>query len=78
MGPAAELAQKGDKVDALLGAIEMAFRFQNVEGDEESVELAKIVKENEPKAIVEKVCGLEEKDTLYKGVLKVVEKVKSG
>ena len=77
MGPAAELAASGDKVDALLGAIEMAFRFQNVEGDEESVELAKIVKENEPKAIVEKVCGLEEKDKLFKGVLKVVEKIKS-
>lgn len=40
IGPAAELAQRGDSVDGLLAAVEMALRFQNVEGDEESVELA--------------------------------------
>ena len=76
VGPAAELAQRGDSVTALLGCIEQAFRFQNVEGDDESKELAKIVSENEPKAIVEKVCGLSESDKLYADVVKIVEKVK--
>ena len=77
VGPAAELAQKGAKVDALLGAIEMAFRFQNVEGDDESKELAKIVKENDASTVTSKVTGLEKTDALYEKVVKVVEKVKS-
>ena len=75
IGPAAELAHRGEPVDALLGAIEMAFRFQNIEGDDESFELAKILKEHDAKSVVEKVCGLEETDALYPSVLKVVEKV---
>lgn len=33
VGPAAELAERGDKVDGLLGGIEMCLRFQNVEGE---------------------------------------------
>ena len=76
VGPAAELASRGDDVKALLGCIEQAFLFQNVEGDDESKELAKIVSENEPKAIVEKVTGLTESDKLYADVVKIVEKVK--
>ena len=75
VGPAAELAHKGDKVTALIGAIEMAFRFQNVEGDEESAELTKILKEHDAVSVVKKVCGLEESDALFKDVVKVVEKV---
>lgn len=77
IGPAAALAEMGEKVDALLGAIEMGFRFQNVEGDDESVELAKILKENDAKTVVEKVCGLTEKDKLFEPVVKIVEKVKA-
>ena len=77
VGPAAELAERGDSVDALLGCIEMAFRFQNVEGDDESAELAKILKEHDAKAVVEKVCGLKESDKLYPHVVKIVEKVKA-
>lgn len=45
IGPAAHLAEMGEKEECLLGGVEMAFRFQNVEGDEESVELAKKLKE---------------------------------
>ena len=76
VGPAAALAHRGDKdVKALLGCMEMAFRFQNVEGDEESFELAKILKEHDAKAVVKKVCGLHEHDKLYADVVKVVEKV---
>ncbi len=75
IGPAAELAEKGDSVDALLGAVEMAFRFQDVEGDDESKELAKIMKENSAKDVVSKVCGLESGHPLFDRVVKIVEKV---
>lgn len=75
IGPAKELAEEGKPFSALLDAAEMAFRFQNVEGDEESVELAKIMKENSPEQIAEKVCGLTSKDKLYPHVVAVVKKV---
>ena len=77
IGPAAELAEEGKPFDALLDAAEMAFRFQNVDGDEESVELAKIMKENKPAAVVEKVCGLTSKDKLYPHVVEIVKKVQA-
>ncbi|KAI9821230.1 MAG: hypothetical protein M1827_003964 [Pycnora praestabilis] len=75
IGPASELRERGDNVEALLGAVEMAFRFQNVEGDEESAELAKIVKEHSAEDVVSKVCGLEKGHALYKDIVKVVTKV---
>ena len=75
VGPAAELAQNGDKYDALLGAIEVAFRFVNVPGDEESADLAKILESNSAEEVVQKVSGLTESDKLYADVVKVVEKV---
>jgi mannitol-1-phosphate 5-dehydrogenase len=75
IGVAAQLAERGESVDALLGAVEQAFRFQNIEGDEESAELAKIMKEHSAKEVVSKVCGLEESHPLYERVVKVVEKV---
>ena len=75
VGPAAELAERDDKYDALLGCIEMAFRFQNVEGDEESEQLAKIMTEKDAPTVVKEVCGLQEDEPLYKDVLKIVEKV---
>ena len=79
IGPGAALAHRGDKdVKALLGCIEMAFRFQNVEGDDESFELAKILKEHDAPGVVKKVCGLHEKDKLFEDVVKVVEKVQGG
>lgn len=75
IGPAAQLVERGEPVDALLGAIEMAFRFQNVEGDEESAELAKILKENSAKDVVAKVTGLEESHGLFAKIVPIVEKV---
>ena len=75
VGPAFELAEMGEKVDALVGAMEQAFYFTDVEGDEESAELAKILKENDAKAVVEKVCGLKVGDKLFSKVVEVVEKV---
>lgn len=75
IGPAAELAEKGDKVDGLLGAIDMCFRFQNIEDDEESAELAKILKNEDAPGVVEKVCGLEKGHPLFERVQKIVEQV---
>jgi mannitol-1-phosphate 5-dehydrogenase len=77
IGPAAELAEEGKPFDALLDAAEMAFRFQNVEGDEESAELAKIMAGNSPEAVVEKVCGLTSSDKLFPHILEVVKRVQA-
>ncbi|KAI4242106.1 MAG: hypothetical protein LQ352_007299 [Teloschistes flavicans] len=77
IGPAAHLAESGDKVDALLGAIEQAFAFVNVEGDDESAELGKILKSTEAKEVVSKVCGLESSHPLYSKIVPIVEKVQS-
>lgn len=77
IGPAAELAEEGKPFDALLDAAEMAFRFQNVEGDDESAELAKIMAGNSPEAVVEKVCGLTSSDKLFPHILEVVKRVQA-
>jgi len=77
IGPAAELAEEGKDVTALLDAAEMAFRFQNVEGDDESVKLATIMSEKKPAEIVEEVCGLTSSDKLFEQVIKIVEKVQA-
>lgn len=77
IGPAFQLAERGDPVDALLGGVEMALLFQNVEGDEESVELAKILKELDSKAATEKLCGLQSGDKLFDRVEQVIAKVQA-
>ncbi|KAK7928390.1 mannitol-1-phosphate 5-dehydrogenase [Apiospora marii] len=77
ISPAAELAEKGYPVEALLGAAEMAFRFQDIEGDDESKELAKIMAENDAHGVVTQVCGLTTSDKLYPHVVKIVEKVQA-
>lgn len=75
IGPASELAESGEKVDALLGATEQAFGFVDVENDDESAELSEILKSTEPKEVVKKVCGLEESHPLFSKVVPIVEKV---
>jgi len=55
----------------------MALRFQNVPGDEESEELAKIMKELSAPEATKKLTGLEEDHPLYPKVLKAVEKVQA-
>lgn len=77
IGPAAQLAERGLKFDALLGSIEKALQFQNVEGDDESQELAKILKEKSAAEATQQLTGLETDHPLYQHVLKVVEKVQS-
>jgi mannitol-1-phosphate 5-dehydrogenase len=74
INPASQLEEIGESYSGLLGPIEQAFLFQNIEGDEESFELAKILKENDAPTVVKKVTGLES-GKLYDDVVKIVEKV---
>lgn len=79
IGPAAELAQNGDSVDNLVNAVEMCLRFQNVEGDDESKELAQILKGSSAEEATAKLTGLEKEHPLFDRVKERVEKVqKSG
>ncbi|KAL1969969.1 hypothetical protein VTN77DRAFT_7479 [Rasamsonia byssochlamydoides] len=75
VGPASQLAERGMKFEALLGPIEQALRFQNVPGDDESVELAKILKEKSAPDATSQLTGLEKDHPLYPHILKLVEKV---
>ena len=75
VGPASQLAELGEDVTALVDAAEMAFRFQNIEGDDESKELAKIMKENSAEDVVKKVCGVEPSEALFAKLVEVVKKV---
>jgi mannitol-1-phosphate 5-dehydrogenase len=77
IGPAAELAEHGKDCGALLDAAEMAFRFQNVEGDDESFKLAEIMEHNAPEEVVKQVCGLEPKEKLFSAVVDVVKRVQA-
>ena len=75
VGPAYHLAEQGDKCTALLGAMEQAFKFVDVEGDDESVELGKKLKSMSAEEVVSDVCGLQKSDKMFGEVVKVVEKV---
>ncbi|GAB1316530.1 Mannitol-1-phosphate 5-dehydrogenase [Madurella fahalii] len=77
IGPAAELCEHGKDCGALLDAAEMAFRFQRVEGDDESFELAKIMEENKPEDVVKQVCGLQPNEKLFPKVVEIVQRVQS-
>lgn len=77
IGPAAQLAERDEKVDGLLKGVEMALRFQNVEGDEESVELAKIMSSMSATGATEKLTGLDQSHPLYKKIVPIVEKVQA-
>lgn len=75
VGPAAELAEKGQPIDHLLGAIEMAFRFQAVDEDDESKELASIMAADKPEDVVSKVCGVQPSEKIYSSLVDVVKRV---
>lgn len=77
IGPAAHLAEQGDSVENLLGGIEQALRFQNVKDDEESFQLAKILKEQDAKTATRTLTGLEESHPLFAKVEERVKKVQS-
>jgi mannitol-1-phosphate 5-dehydrogenase len=75
IGPAAHIAEEGGKVNGLLKGVEMALRFQNVEGDEESAQLAKIMSSMSAAEATTKLTGLEKNHALYKKIVPIVEKV---
>lgn len=77
IGPAAELAEKGEDCSGLLDAAEMAFRFQNVEGDDESKELATIMASQSPDEIASQICGLQKTEKLYPMIVDVVKRVQA-
>ncbi|EAU38265.1 hypothetical protein ATEG_01508 [Aspergillus terreus NIH2624] len=75
IGPASQLAERGQKFDALVDAIEMALRFQNVPGDQESADLAQILKQKSSEDATSELTGLEKDHPLYSPVLERVAKV---
>ncbi|KAL2267365.1 hypothetical protein VTJ83DRAFT_4642 [Remersonia thermophila] len=77
IGPAAELAEMGAEFGALLEAAEMAFRFQRVEGDEESFQLAEIMATHDAEEVVRRVCGLQPSEKLFPAVVEVVKRVQA-
>lgn len=77
IGPAFELAEKGEDCSGLLDAAEMAFRFQRVEGDEESAELAEIMATKGADEIASQVCGLQKSDKLFPMIVDIVKKVQA-
>ncbi|KIX09978.1 uncharacterized protein Z518_01059 [Rhinocladiella mackenziei CBS 650.93] len=77
IGPAAQLAERGYDVTALVRGVEMALRFQNVEGDEESKELAQIMSTMSPEDATIKLTGLEPSHPLYPKILEKVKLVQS-
>lgn len=77
IGPAAALAEDDKDCSALLRAAEMAFRFQDVDGDDESKELAKIMAENTPEDVVQKVCGVQPSEKIHPKLVEIVRKVQA-
>lgn len=75
VGPAHYLAEQGDKYTALLGAMEQAFRFTDVESDDESAELKQWLEEMDAESLVGKVCGLEKSDKMFGEVVEIVRRV---
>ena len=75
VGPAHHLAEQGEKYTALLGAMEQAFNFVDVEGDDESFALGKMLKSMDAQSLVERVCGLKKGDKMLGEVVAIVKKV---
>lgn len=77
IGPAAQLAERKYDVKALLKGATMALRFQNVEGDEESKELAKVLSEQSAEEATTTLCGLDKDHPLYSQVVEIVKTVQA-
>lgn len=75
IGPAAELAELDQPIKYLLDAIEMTFRFQNVEDDDESKELARIMAEDGAEDVVKQVCGVQSNEKIFSRLVSVVQRV---
>lgn len=65
IGPASQLAERGDRPDALMLAFEQALRFQRVEGDDESFKLAEILHDFGPYDATAKLTGLSRDHPLF-------------
>jgi len=76
IGPASQLAELGLGVEHLMGSVEKAFGFQNVPGDDESKELARLVQTLSAEEAVGQICGLEPSHPLWGRVVEVVGRVK--
>lgn len=77
IAPAMQCLERGLSIDALLVSIDAAFRFVNIEGDEPSAKLAKIIAENEPAEVVKQVTQVPESHALFPKLVAIVEKVKA-
>lgn len=77
IGPAAQLAEKGYDVKALMKGAQMALRFQNVDGDDESKELAEILSSKSAEEATTTLCGLEKDHPLFPKVVEIVKEVQS-
>ncbi|KAI5280308.1 Mannitol-1-phosphate 5-dehydrogenase [Ascosphaera aggregata] len=75
IGPAAQLAEMGKPTTALLNAFEQALRFQNVEGDEESIQLAALLRKFTAEELTVKLTGLANDHPLFHPVLQRIRKV---
>lgn len=75
IGPAAEAAENGMPIKYLLDAVEMTLRFQNVEEDDESKQLAEIMSSSTPEDVVSKVCGIQTQEKIYPELVKIVKRV---
>jgi len=75
ISPASQLAELGRPHEHLLDAVEAALKFQNIKDDDESAELATILKENDAETATEKITGLEKSHPLFKEVVERVKKV---
>lgn len=71
VGPAAEAAELGLSVDALVGAMGAALRFDDSE-DPQSVDLQRMLRELDAAAFTSEVTGLDPEHPLYAPVLEVV------
>lgn len=75
IGPAADLADMDQPINYLLDAIEMCFRFQNVDDDDESKELAIIMSNTKAEDVVTQVCGIQPNEKIYSQLVEVVKRV---
>lgn len=71
IGPAAEIAEGGARPVALLEAIAAALRF-DVPGDEQSVELQRLMREESAENVVTRVSGLDPAHPLFDDLVTVV------
>jgi len=72
VGPAAEAAEAGLPVDALLAAMGAALAFDDAE-DEQSVQLQRMLREQDADAFTAEVTGLEPEHPLFARVRSLVE-----